>query len=85
MAAFGVVGCSSDCRVACEKFEECGILVGSLDDCIDQCEDANDDEVADCANCLDDNSCGNILNNGSCDNACSITRETSSGLFTPAE
>lgn len=87
MAAFGVA-CSSDCEVLCEKSEECLPDV-DVDECVDQCEDAVDDGLIDeddleeCACCVDDNSCGEILD-GACDSECSVN--VSVGLmWTPAE
>jgi hypothetical protein len=78
------VGCSDDdnpsiidqvtdphCSEICDRFDECirDIDVGR---CVDQCDDATDNEAVDqvadrCANCLEDRSCAE---SGGCWNDC---------------
>ena len=88
VAAFGAVGCSSDCDTFCEKIDECTTGSFDVDECVDECNDGVDDGridedvLSECACCYADNSCGDIFE-GDCDSACGTSL---GGLtYTPAE
>lgn len=72
-----LAGCGSDCKTICEKTDECFFDL-DVDQCTEDCEDAiddgrvDDDDIADCAGCVDDNSCSELLA-GDCDRACAGT------------
>lgn len=75
--SFFLVACGgSSAEVICDKLDECNILQGqSASECTDEIEDAIDDgrvdedDVADCADCVEDNTCSEIRN-GDCNAAC---------------
>lgn len=60
-------GCKSDCRVACEKEQECLNSGLNVDSCTDTCNDKADDnadyadKAKECAECVSERSCSEAL------------------------
>ena len=71
VAALGLAlvlgGCSSDCRVVCEKEQECFSADLNIDSCSDRCNDKADDEedyadkANECAECVSERVCSEVL------------------------
>ncbi|WP_146209572.1 hypothetical protein [Vitiosangium sp. GDMCC 1.1324] len=60
-------GCKSDCRVVCERSQECFTSGLDVDSCTDNCQDKSDDnkdhadKAQECADCVSARVCSEVI------------------------
>jgi hypothetical protein len=69
LGMLAAAGCESDAEAACKRAQECGLLEGSLDECVSELEkNIPSGRLSECADCVDDHQCSAIKH--ACDDSC---------------